>query len=256
MTLSLHDRSIQGWLGSAAFHVLLFLLLLLLGVDARSRQQDYAEMVLLAAPPAAPGEVEPEPLGTPAAAAPAREEASSAVRLPERIPNRLPPEQVIPVPERRPAEAERVQPSAMLDSTARRGLERRTTTPGSPEGQKAIPAVEGVPGEKLLPAEGVPGSGPASDRPFRIQWVGSSRDLLRSVLPEVPDELDRDVELQFRFSVTPAGEVVSIQPLQRGSPTLEEAAIDALRQWRFKALPPESPQQDQQAVIAIRFRIR
>ncbi len=256
MTLSLYDRSTQGWLGSAAFHVLLFLFLLVLSVDARSRQEDYAEMVLLAAPPAPRGQVVREPQGTPAATTPARQEATSAVRLPERRPSLLPAEQVIPVPERRPAEIERVLPGAMLDSTARTGLERRTTTVGSPEGEKALPPVEGPVGEKLLPDAGLPGSGPASDRPFRIQWMGSGRDLVRSVLPEVPEGIDRDVELQFRFSVTPAGEVVSIQPLQRGAPALEEAAINALRQWKFRELPPESPQEHQQAVIAIRFRIR
>ncbi len=255
MTLSLRERQLQGWAGSLVLHVVLLGLFLTVGVKFELMVEEYSELVLMGSMTAPSARAEEEAAGIPVATSRERDEASAAVRLPERQPLAIPTDEVVPLASRREADVPRIEPDRILDRLTRTGQERPAARPGDPASDRVIPTGTGLP-QGLLLTDPQAAGGAGSERPYLIEWIGSSRDIVRSVLPEYPPGIEREVTLQFRFAVTPAGEVTAIRPLQRGDSTLEEAALTALRQWIFQPLPAVSPQENQEAVIAFRFRIR
>ena len=255
MTLAMRDQQTQGWMASVVFHAMLLMVFLLLGVSFEDRTESFAEMLFLeTGPPPASGPVE-DALGRPLSTAPLPPESATLVDLPRRDATDLPPEEILPVPARRETAVAERQPASVVDRLTRTGLERPPADVGLQQGNKVAPPT-GNPAGDIPPIEGAAASGAGTDRPFQIQWLGSQREIVRSILPEVPGGVERDMELRFQFGVTPAGEVTAIAPLQKGEPALEEAALTALRQWKFQPLPQESPQENQVAVITFRFRIR
>lgn len=255
VVLSLQNRQTIGWLASAAFHGLLFLAFLVISVSMDSRVETFAEMLFMAsAPPQSRGRQDVG-AGMPLATSPIEPDPATIVNLPERRPALLPVEEILPVLARPQTELQRSQPASVMDRVSRTGLERPPSRVGNQAGDKIAPPRTGAPAGDLPPIEGARAGGGAG-RPFRIQWLGASREIVRSILPEIPAGIEREVTLQFRFRVTPAGDVTAIRPLQKGEPVLEEEALTALRQWRFQPLAAESPQEAQEAMITFRFRIR
>jgi TonB family protein len=256
VTLSLDDRRLQGWLLSALFHTMLLVLFLMIGIKLRTLPSEYSEVILydLSASQASFSEL--VNAGVPVTSAPEQIESSTTVALPERRPVRLPSDEVIPVTSRQEADLPRVEPSRVIDQLRRSGQERPEITPGTTAGDRLLPPSTGLPEGLVLPDPTAAGGTGRTESPWQIQWIGQNREVVRSVLPEYPEGIQREVQLQFRFAVTPAGEVTGITPLQKGDPALEEAALTALRQWKFQPLPAASPQSNQEAVITLRFRIR
>lgn len=246
----------QGWLASTSFHLVLLVIFLIVSVEVETRAEEFSELLFLEMSPAQAGAAADMSEGLPVAAAPQQSEPSAAVRLPERRPAPLQADEVIPPTTRRESEIPRLDPTVLRDRIARSGQERPLTRQGSPTGNKEAPPQTGLQQGLVLPDRPASASGTGQDLPYLIQWIGRNRDIVRSVLPQYPSKVEKEVRLQFRFSVTPAGEVTAIRPLQKGEPALEEAAITALRQWKFQALPSVSPQTNQEAVITFRFKIR
>ena len=82
------------------------------------------------------------------------------------------------------------------------------------------------------------GNGPGAGEGFGdIQWGGGgNRVVLQKKLPKYPNGMNTNAQIKIKFTVSQDGTVISMVPLQRGDPTLERAAMDALRQWRFNRL--------------------
>ena len=75
-----------------------------------------------------------------------------------------------------------------------------------------------------------PGIGP-------IDWGGGgNRVVLQKKLPKYPANTNISAQIKIRFTVAQDGTVISMIPIQRADPSLEKAAMDALRQWRFNPL--------------------
>ncbi len=86
-----------------------------------------------------------------------------------------------------------------------------------------------------------------------IEWGGGgSAIVVRKVVPTVPDGLSRSTIVRLRFVVSPEGDVIDIRPVVRGVPEAENAAIRALRQWRFRPLSGDNPVV---GIITFRFDI-
>jgi outer membrane biosynthesis protein TonB len=252
VTITLHDGRVQGWLTSGVIHILLLLLCLQVAVNITTLPEPLAEILFLEAPMApSRGAVEPDQ-GTPVATAPRPQPASDRVQLPEHRPIPVPPERAVTTPLRQQPPITPERPASLAEQLIRPGLERPPTALGTPEGAKRT-APTGTVGVSGPPGEN-PTTGPTG--PWQIEWVGAGREVVRSVLPQVPAGVEREIVLRFGFEVTPAGEVSGIRPLQKGEPALEEASLNALRQWQFQPLPAAAPQVAQQAVISFRFRIR
>jgi len=70
-----------------------------------------------------------------------------------------------------------------------------------------------------------------------IEWGGGgNRTVLIKKLPKYPPGSNTEAQIRIKFTVTQDGTVRSMLPLQRGDPSLERAAMDALKQWRFNPL--------------------
>jgi len=255
MTFSLDDRQFQGWLLSALFHSILAVLFLTIGIRLRVLPEEYSEVILYDLSASMASFMESESAGVPASSAPEQIESSTTVAIPERRPIRVP-DEAVAVSSRQEADVPRIEPSRVIDQLQRAGQERPTTRPGTTAGDRLLPPSTGLPEGLVRPDQTAAGGEGSTESPWQIQWIGQNRDVVRSVLPEYPAGIDRDVKLQFRFSVTPTGEVTAIRPLQKGDPALEEAALTALRQWKFQPLPAVSLQANQEAVITLRFRVR
>ncbi len=64
-----------------------------------------------------------------------------------------------------------------------------------------------------------------------------------------------NARIRVRITVNPDGRIVRRVPLLKGNPELEAAVMDALQQWRFNALPPGAPQENQTGTITFTFRL-
>lgn len=67
-----------------------------------------------------------------------------------------------------------------------------------------------------------------------IEWGGGgNRVVLHKPLPRFPSGVNTNASLKFKFTVLADGTVGRIIPLQKADPRLEQAGLEALRQWRF-----------------------
>jgi len=120
-------------------------------------------------------------------------------------------------------------PAGLAKITPRRPAPRgdllRPRRGGGPVGRALppLPEVEAV-AETQAAASGMLLEGPAAHR-----------QIVRRVVPRFPDAARRSERVRLRFLVRTDGSVGEVVPETRVEPVFEEAAIDALRQWRFAA---------------------
>lgn len=87
-----------------------------------------------------------------------------------------------------------------------------------------------------------------------IEWGGGgNRIVLDKKLPKYPPGVNTSAVIKLRFTVRPDGTVASVLPLQKGEPALEQAAIAALRQWRFNPLTIDN---DMVGIIPFYFKVQ
>ncbi len=59
----------------------------------------------------------------------------------------------------------------------------------------------------------------------------------------------------LQFNVLPDGSVEQIIPVRKTDELLESAAINALRTWRFEALPSQIEQKSQTGKVTFNFKL-
>jgi TonB family protein len=90
-----------------------------------------------------------------------------------------------------------------------------------------------------------------------IKWDGGiSRNRISGVLPAFPPGATREVQVSLRFRVRPDGSMYGMTVIQKGDPRYERAALDAMRTWRFNALPPDAKQADQVGTAVFTFKLK
>ncbi len=99
-------------------------------------------------------------------------------------------------------------------------------------------------------------SGAGSGQPFTIEGDAAQRLIVKQVIPDYPEGLQRQAVLQFRFTVMPDGRITSLVPMRKGDPVLEEVTLNALRQWRFNPLSPQVEQRNVQGIITFRYELK
>jgi len=104
-------------------------------------------------------------------------------------------------------------------------------------------------------SEGTGAEGEGVDKtkasPFQIE--GLNRVPVNTTLPVYAAQVNAIIKV--RITVDPQGRVVRRIPLIKGNPALEQAVMDALQRWRFNALPPNAPQENQTGTISFRFQL-
>jgi protein TonB len=76
---------------------------------------------------------------------------------------------------------------------------------------------------------------------------------VRAPLPRYAEKVN--AVIRVRVTVDPQGRIVRRLPLMKGNPALEQAVMEALARWRFNALPPDAPQENQTGTITFAFRL-
>lgn len=90
-----------------------------------------------------------------------------------------------------------------------------------------------------------------------IEWDGGvSRNRITGVLPTFPPGANREVQVAVRFRVRPDGSMYGMTVIQKGDPLYERAALDAMRTWRFNALPSGTKAADQVGTAVFTFKLR
>lgn len=158
----------------------------------------------------------------------------------EAEPVNLPKPPPAPSPERQPPpEREAVaQPESRPEQATEPAPERAEG--GSPQGQAGTTAEAGD-----------TGTGTSRRAPYSIE--GLNRTPLRLPLPGNPGAAGTAV---LNVCVAPDGQVSRLWPARRsGDPRLDDAAQRALNGWRFNALPPAAPQEEQCGLITFHFTL-
>jgi TonB family protein len=90
-----------------------------------------------------------------------------------------------------------------------------------------------------------------------IQWDGGvTRNRISGVLPDFPPGATREVQVAVRFRVRPDGSMYGMTVIQKGDPRYEQAALTAMRTWKFNALPDATKQADQVGTAVFSFKLK
>jgi protein TonB len=91
---------------------------------------------------------------------------------------------------------------------------------------------------------------------FSFDWGGrGTRKILRWEKPIFPAGVQKEIDIKIRFIILPNGSVVSPIPIIKADTQLEDAAIAALRTWKFEPLRLNQVQFEQNVVITIPYRL-
>ena len=119
-------------------------------------------------------------------------------------------------------------------------------------GSSSKPGVGGMP---LGFGSGTDGEGGGAG--YSLQWgQGLVRRKLSGALPKYPAGVNTGGQVQILALVQPNGTVKSVQPMQKVNARLEEAAMNAIRYWKFEALPATLAQVDQTCTITFQFKLK
>lgn len=107
-------------------------------------------------------------------------------------------------------------------------------------------------GNKFVP--GNPANNSAAESPYQIAWNGAARAFLYGGKPKFPEGVQQGGTVKIRITVDPSGNVMAMVPVEKADSRLEEAAMSAIRTWRFSKLAKNYPQVDQQATATFIFK--
>ncbi len=252
----------RGAVISVALHAFLLVLLLLITVRLEYYPPDLAEVTFVsgerggsqAMEASSQGQAAPQLVPAPHQAS-ARPKASEEVvslpkrRMPDRESEELPVRtaEKLPLTETAPEVA---PPMAQTGGVA----QPLPQVPTGAEEEVSVPsATRGEAKEGPVPSAGQAG---AAQESFRIEGEAANRQILHKVIPDYPPGLQREAVVRVRFAVLPDGTVGEMVPVLKGDPTLESITLQALRQWRFNALPPGAPQKEVTGIITFRYVLR
>jgi len=154
-----------------------------------------------------------------------------------------PENQPVDLPEEEPVDEETIPPEE-------ENAEPPETEP-QPELDEA--ADEQEPSDEPGGETGDPGEGATEEAAAPYDIEGLDRNPQFAPLPAYTEQVN--ARIQVRITVNPEGRVVRRIPLRKDNPQLEAAVMDALQRWRFNALPPGAPQENQTGTITFTFRL-
>jgi len=128
-------------------------------------------------------------------------------------------------------------------------------TPANDEKQTANPNEDISAADKLLPSTSI-ATESSGQTPYQIEGAVASRTVIYRVIPEYPENLQKQATLKISFTVLPNGHVGEMIPAIKADAQLEKITLDALRQWRFNALAGEAPQRIERGVITFRYLLK
>ncbi len=255
--MSKRTEDIRGWVGTLVIHCVVALLLFLWKVNTEAQEQDYIEVSWQSSGAKRISSPLPQTNAAATSASAKTSNTSHSFDLPERM--LAGPEEAIAIPKSRKLDAddapgaERISASSSVDGRKDRdagsfGTKDDRITPGS--GALA----DGIGSPDMTGAEG---SGIGNSVGVSMQWPdGGTRKKLSGPLPGYPEDANVEAQIRIETVVTPDGTVRSSKPVQKGNTRLEEAAMSAVRLWKFEPLRKSSPQKDQVCVVTFNFLLK
>jgi TonB family protein len=259
-------ESRAGWIGSVAFHVALAIVLIVVTVPEIVANEELVELSWGAelatetkaeSPPQAAsssrqGETALQPLPR------TNQKASQPVVLPERRVADVSGE-ALPMP--RTEKLDVPQAGAVRTPATREALGEREKEPGKGVGERE--QFTPNPSSGVSPTGGLaPGSGSLDavvgrGVGFSIQWTGGgTRKKVSGDLPEYPAGANVEAQIKVMAVVESDGTIKIVQPIQKGDTRLEDAAMRAVRLWRFEPLRASQSQLSQNCVITFLFKLK
>jgi protein TonB len=123
-----------------------------------------------------------------------------------------------------------------------------------PQPEQDEAADEQEPSEEPGDGTGDAGTGASENASAPYDIEGLDRDPQFAPLPSYTEKVN--ARIRVRITVNPEGRIVRRIPLIKDNPELEAAVMDALQRWRFNALPPAAPQENQTGTITFTFRLQ
>ena len=256
----------NGWIGSLVFHGVLAVILVLVTVPQIVANEELVELSWGAA--IAPDTEVESAAQVPASSLEGRtadvvrpssaEKASQPVVLPDR---RLPDlsDDVVGMP--RTEKLDVPQAGAPRTTTASGGAGEKEQGLGKGVGEKepftANPNAGVSPSEIASPGSGNLGGDVDRGVAFSIQWMGGgTRKRVTGDLPEYPSGANVEAQIKVLAVVQPDGSIKTVQPVQKANSRLEDAAMRAVRLWKFEPLRSGQSQLDQNCVITFLFKLK
>ncbi|MEL6673710.1 MAG: TonB family protein [Bacteroidota bacterium] len=203
---------------------------------------------------AQPAQPEPEPTPTPPKTVTTPKPTPVSQPTPPKTttpkPTPAPPKETTPKPKPTPKPAE---PTPKPAPTTSPPSKQPSTTPAfKPSGANQGNASSGT-GNTGTPA--APKLDPNGMFSFGTGAGGglNGRQIIRQVQPAY--DAQEEGELEFDFWIDRAGNVVYVKPRPTNKPALRNAAVAALKQWKFSALP-NGPERQGPIRIKVKFRLK
>jgi len=256
----------NGWIGSLVFHGVLAVILIVVTVPQIVANEELIELSWGAA--VAPEANVESAAQVPASSAPGQtadvlrpsstEKSAQAVVLPDR---RMPDltDETVAMP--RSEKLDVPQSGAPRSVIAPEGAGEKEKGLGKGVGEKepfsTSPTAGTSPAKIASPGSGSLGGDVDRGVAFSIQWMGGgTRKRVSGELPEYPTGVNVEAQIKIQAVVQPDGSIKTVQPVQKANTRLEDAAMRAVRQWKFEPLRSGQSQLDQNCVITFLFELK
>ncbi len=176
--------------------------------------------------------------------------------LPERV--LAGPDEVITMPKSKKLDADET-PGAQRISASSTTDGRKDRDPSSfgKKDERVSPGSRSIADVGSPDLAGGSASGVGNSVGVSMQWPdGGIRKKLSGSLPGYPEGANVEAQIRIETVVTPEGTVRSLKPVQKGNTRLEEAAMSAVRLWKFEPLHKSTPQKDQVCVVTFNFLLK
>jgi len=265
----------KGTLISVAFHIILFVLFLIVESGVQLPDTEFAEIGFVSASRTSSSRTSRQAQPATQESQVAQEETEEQSVQQEPVEqaeqnDQLTQQDKVDLPKRRMLEDEEPQLSerrrgklSPQSSEAGSGTTRRTPSrekeitdrsAGGSDKRFAEPGQSNVAGKQSPgPTSTVGGEG--SNTPFTIEGEASQRQIISKTLPQYPSGLQREAVVKIRFTVLPDGRIGQMIPVKKSDPTLEDITMQALQNWRFNAIPESEEQKKVQGVITFIYKL-
>lgn len=240
---------------SILLHLIFLLLFLLVKLNFLPEIPEFTEITfvsgenrVLAAPvPADAGQLPP-------ITGEQQDETSAIVKLPIRtmLENEAPQLKVADQSKQIPEDNVQTIPEINHSNNRKDLAESLLKTPANDEKITANPI---SPDDKLLPSTSL-ATESSGQTPYQIEGQAASRAVVHKVIPDYPENLQKQATVKISFTVLPNGQVGEMLPVIKSDALLEKITLDALRQWRFSALSADAPQRVERGVITFRYLLK
>ncbi|MDY6914832.1 MAG: TonB family protein, partial [Candidatus Cloacimonadota bacterium] len=96
-------------------------------------------------------------------------------------------------------------------------------------------------------------SGGERESPFILEGDIIHRTILHKVIPEYPDNVQKNAQIKIKFNVSAEGDVTDVILIKKADPILDQISVEAIQKWRFNSIEQDV---QQTGFITFRYKIK